>query len=243
MKKLLLIALFTLFAFSFSANAQEDFSSSRLNNLSNQLKRHTVDLVDRTYDDLRRGYSNSRREIEAAFLAQQFDASAGLFQQMVRDNRPATELREAVGVLNDLARRAPNFGSAGRIWRDAKDAVDNIERELGGSGGGNNGGNNGGGQRSGTAFWRGTVDNRVQLIIRGRTIETRTVAGRTYPAGTYSFTATMPNQDVNLEVDKKDGRGNVRVIQQPSRRNNYTGIVEIEDSDGGARQYQLEISW
>ena len=100
-----------------------------------------------------------------------------------------------------------------------------------------------GGNRSGTVFWRGTVDNRVQLIIRGRSIETRIVAGRSYGEGTYSFTNSLPNRNIDIEVNKKDGRGDVRIIQQPNRQNNYTAIVEIYDDGSGARQYQLEISW
>lgn len=245
MKRLILFSFALLVSFSSSAFAQsDDFSSRRLDNYANQLKRYTVDLSDRTYDDLIRGRANGRREIDLAFLAQQFDASAGLFQQMVRDNRNASELRDAVSILSDLARRAPTFGSNNNLWRDAKNTIDDIERELGGrgsDGGGNNG--NTGGNQSGTAFWRGTVDNKVQLIIRGRDIETRTVEGRAYPAGTFSFTSPLPNRNVDINVEKKDGRGRVRIIQQPNRSNNHTAIIEIFDDGSGARSYQLEISW
>ena len=240
MKNLVLFALLSMIGFTVSANAQSaEYASSRLTNLSNQLKRHTVDLSDRTYDDLKRGYSNSRREVETAFLAQQFDASAGLFQQMVRDNRPASELRDAAAMLSELARRAPTGGSNRNLWRNAKDAVDDIERELGGRGNNDDTGNN----RSGRAYWRGMVDNKVQLIIRDRNIETRTIEGRSYPAGTFSFTSSLGTNNSEISVEKKDGRGRVTVIQQPSRRNNYTAIVEIYDDGSGARQYQLEISW
>lgn len=243
MKKSLLLVVFSMIAFSFSVKAQDDFASSRLSNLSNQLKRHTVDLVDRTYDDLRRGTANSRREVEAAFLAQQFDAGAGLFQQMVQDNLRASDLRDGVSILKDLVQRAPNFGANGNLWREARTTVEAIERELGGGNDNPGGGNPGGGSRTGTAFWRGTVDSKVQLIIRGRNIETQTIEGRAYPAGTFSFTNSMPNQGVEVSVVKKEGRGNVRIVQQPNRRNNFTTILEIEDSGGGARQYQLEINW
>lgn len=241
MKKSLFTVLFSIIAFSFSVQAQADFSSSRLNNLSNELKRHTVDLVDRTYNDLRRGRSNTRREVEAAFLAQQFDASAGLFQQMVRDNLRAGELREAASILKGLAGRAPNFGANSNLWREARTAVEAIERELGGGNNGDGGGT--GGPSPGTAFWRGTVDAKVQLVIRDRNIETRTITGRAYPAGTFSFTNSMPNQNVEVSVVKKEGRGNVRIVQQPNRQNNFTTIIEIDDPGSGARQYQLEISW
>ena len=243
MKKSLFLVLFSIIAFSFSVQAQDDFSSSRLNNLSNQLKRHTVDLVDQTYNDLRRGNANSRREVEAAFLAQQFDAGAGLFQQMVQDNLRASDLRDATSILKGLAGRAPNFGASGNLWREARTTVEDIERELGGSGGGNTGGGDTGGSRTGTAFWRGTVDSKVQLVIRDRSIETQTITGRAYPAGTFSFTNSMPNQNVEVSVVKKEGRGNIRIVQQPNRRNNFTTIIEIDDAGGGARQYQLEIFW
>jgi hypothetical protein len=42
---------------------------------------------------------------------------------------------------------------------------------------------------------------------------------------------------------KKAGRGEIRVIQQPSRDNNFTAIVQILDDASGAREYQVEITW
>lgn len=244
MKNTIFIALFSILILSVSAFAQNaEYTSSRLDNLSRELKRITVDLVDRTEDDLKRGFSNNKREIEAAFFAQQFDASAGLFQKMVRDNRRATELRDASSILKDLVRRAPNSGSNRNLWRDAERSVDDIERELGGFGGNDNGDDGNNNQISGRAYWRGVVDNRVQIIINSRRIETKTVAGRTYPEGTYTFTSPLPRKGVTVDFDKKEGRGNVRVIQQPTRRNDFTAIIEITDNDGGAKEYQLEIFW
>lgn len=251
MKKTILFVLFTILAAGFSLQAQdiERYSSSRLDNLSNQLKRQTVDLVDRTDNDLRRGNSNSRRDIEAAFLARQLDSSAGLFDELVRDRRNAAELRDAASILSDLTRRAPNFGSNNTLWRDVQNSINDINRELGrntggGGGGGNNNddGNNDGG-RSGRAFWRGMVDDVVQLEIRGRSIDARAISGRAYNNGTFSFTSALPTRNVSVGVDKKKGRGNVEVIQQPNRSNDYTTIIEIRDRDGGAREYQLEIYW
>ena len=81
MKKTILLLSLILAAFTFSISAQDDsFSSSRLNNLVNNLKRQTVDLVDRTSEDLRRSRNNTRSDIETAFLAQQLDASVGFFR-------------------------------------------------------------------------------------------------------------------------------------------------------------------
>lgn len=238
MKKSILFALCSILVFAFSAAAQVDeasrYSSSRLDNLLNQLKRQTVDLVDRTSENLRGSTANTRADIEAAFLAQQLDASTGFFQEFIRDGRRAAELRDAGAILNDLARRAPNYGANSNLWRDAQRTIGDVNRELGG---------NNGDQSNGRAFWRGTVDQEVQLFIRSRDIETRTISGSSFGSGTFSFTSSLPTRNVNVDVVKKAGRGTVRVLEQPSRDNDYTAVVQIIDSGGGAKEYQLEIIW
>jgi hypothetical protein len=167
---------------------------------------------------------------------------------MTRDNRRAAELRDAAVLLFDLARRAPSYGSSSFLWRDIQKSIADINRELGNSGGntgGNNGGNTGGndGTIVGRAFWRGTVDDRVQIRLQDRDLRVETLSGRPYPDGTFSFTSALPNRRVTVEVNKQKGRGNVRVIQQPSRENNFTTVIEVADTEGGAKEYQLEIFW
>jgi hypothetical protein len=245
MKKLILLTLLLVSGFVLSAAAQEDFYSTRLDNYAQQLKRRSVDLVDRTSEDLRRTSSNSRSAIEEAFLAHQLDASVGLFQQMISDKRPASELRDGAALLTDLVRRAPGYGTNSNLWRNVQTSVNDINRELGGNTGG---GNNGGGNTDnrpviGRVYWRGTVDDKIQLVIRDSQVETRVIGGQSYPEGTFSFTASLPNRNVTVEVNKTKGRGSARVIQQPSKSNDYTTIVEISDSDGGAKEYQLDIYW
>ena len=251
MKKTILLSLFSILLFSFSAFAQietDRYTSSRLESLADQLKRDTVDLADRTSENLRRGNSSNRGDLQSAFLAQQLDASVGLFQQMLRDrNSRASDLRDAAAILTDLARRAPTYGSNNNLWRSTQNSLNDINRELGsnnnGGGGNNNGGGFGGGQRTGRAYWSGIVDKQVQLVVRNRNIETQTISGREYPAGRFNFTASLPTRNVSVDVDKKSGRGDIRVIQQPSRDNNYTAIIQIDDNDSGAKEYQLEINW
>ncbi len=264
MKKVIIFTLLAILALSISVSAQEDrYASSRLTNLSTQLKRQTVDLADRTSDSIRRGYS-SRSDIEAAFTATQIDASAGLFQQMVSDNSSASQLRDAASILSDIARRSPSSGSNSSYLRDIQRSIDDINREIGGNtngggwgngngngngnGGGNGGGwgNNGGGNINnalGKARWTGTVDKEVHLLLHNNNIETRLFDGQDYGAGTFNMTAAMPNSNVQVYVNKKKGRGDVIVIQQPERSNNFTTIVKILDSGSGAKEYDVEIYW
>lgn len=250
MKKNIIFVLLTIFAFSLTTLAQaERYGSGRLDNYVRDLKKATVDLVDRTSNDLRNGRSNSRSDIEAAFLAAQLDASAGVFDDLARGNNRANELRDAAAILSDLVRRAPSYGSNSNLWRDAQTAVDNISREIGGNydggnnGGGNNGGGNNGGNEEGRVYWNGIVDDVVRLEIRGKNLRVNTVSGRSYGSGNSTFSSPLPRNNVNVQVTKQDGRGDVTVIQQPSRQNNWTAIIEIRDKDSGARNHRLDIFW
>ena len=87
------------------------------------------------------------------------------------------------------------------------------------------------------------VDDKVQLVIRSDTLEEHTLSGQPNPDGVFSFTSPLPDSPVTVEINKKKGRGKVRVLQQPSADNGFTAIVEIYDDGGGAREYQLEIFW
>jgi hypothetical protein len=100
------------------------------------------------------------------------------------------------------------------------------------------------GSASGKVFWRGSVDNKVHLTIKGDTLEQKTVEGAEKPAGTFSFTAPLPEQPVTVQVTRKEGRSKkIKVIQQPTADNDFTAVIEIHDDGGGARDYVLEIFW
>ena len=45
---------------------------------------------------------------------------------------------------------------------------------------------------SGKVFWRGRVDSKVHLVIRGNSLEQKTVEGAENESGKFSFTAPLP---------------------------------------------------
>lgn len=250
MKKLILLFAILMTVSTVSVFAQNtEYSSYRLGNLATTLKRNTVDLSDRIYRDYKGRYgSNSRSNTEQLFLAQQMDSAAYMFQQMVRDDRRSDELRDAAAILKDLSRRG-GYGSS-FAWRDTQRTIDDIDRELGGYGGGNNDGPGypGGGDDSqnalGRVIWRGTVDDVVQIDILNRTLGVRTISGNPYGNGTYNFSSALPqNRNVKVYVRKIKGRGEVKILQQPSNFNNGGATIEVRDKDGGAKEYELEIYW
>lgn len=96
---------------------------------------------------------------------------------------------------------------------------------------------------SGRVYWRGQVDDKLQITIQGLTVETKTISGRAMAEGNFSFTAKLPESDKTVSITKIEGRGKATVIQQPTAENDYTAIIEVHDDRGGASDYLLNIWW
>jgi hypothetical protein len=214
--------------------------STRAGQAADDLKRTTSRLAERTLRDAIGGPSNAPTQLDEAVLAQQIDATAALVLELVRYRRPVQELQHVTGEVTDLARRAPSFSSHGAYWRAVQDSANALSRLLGVSAP-----LPGPPSRPviGRLEWRGVVDDRVHLAVRGRTLEVRTISGTGRPEGTSRFTSPLPSSAVEVDVTKLGGRGAVRVIQQPSRLNDFTAVIEINDAAGGDDEYRLEIVW
>jgi hypothetical protein len=95
----------------------------------------------------------------------------------------------------------------------------------------------------GSLNWRGRVDDVIELEIRGDQIYERVVSGQPVYEVSSRFNAMMPRRRVNVQVEKVRGRGNVDIVEQPSSRNNFTTVVRIRDTRGGADDYEIEVYW
>lgn len=230
----------------FSLSAPALAQSYRLNSLSEQLATQASDLAERSYTDYSNSTFSNRTDVEALYLAQQFSASANVFRRMVRDSRRTSELRDAAQIMSEQVRRAGGNFSRRSQWNDVQRTLEDILRELSGlgsPGGGGGGGRGDEGRTTGRVRWRGTVDDDVHLVIRDNQVEVRTIGGSPYYNATFNFTSPLPRRRVNVSAVRLRGRGDVRVIQQPSRDNDFTAVVQIRDPSGGAREYEIEASW
>ena len=242
MKKTILLTLIISTISVISIQAQ----NFRLNSLADQLQRNANELAERSYEDFARGGSN-RNELNNLLVSQQLKATAEVFRRLVNDRRNSSDLRDVANALNDLARKSAGSANSSQ-WRDVKNDIEDIIKETSGR---NDRNDNRDGDRnrdrngrdSGKLTWNGTVDDEVHLVIRGNALQIRTISGTRYNDGMYNFSSPLPNQRVNVKVDKKNGRGSAKVIQQPSRENNFTTIIQVLDKNGGAKEYELEISW
>jgi hypothetical protein len=88
------------------------------------------------------------------------------------------------------------------------------------------------------------VDNEVEVSVRGDIVQIRTIAGRdAYDDGSECNTP-MPDRvptDFNFEV--KDSRGEIRLMDPPSRRTNFAAVVRIRDTSGGQGRYHFRLTW
>ncbi len=91
--------------------------------------------------------------------------------------------------------------------------------------------------------WEGTVDGKVLLKINRRRVTYDVISGVPVQRQRYDFTDPLPFKNTRVEVRIEEGRGNVRVIEQPHERNDYTAIIEINDSSSGQSNYSIDVSW
>jgi hypothetical protein len=89
--------------------------------------------------------------------------------------------------------------------------------------------------------WSGRVDREVQISIRGRNSWTQGIERD--DRGRASVTTALPRAEGRVTVRLLDGRGDVDVIQQPTRRNAYTAIIRVRDGRSGSDRYLLRTYW
>jgi len=99
------------------------------------------------------------------------------------------------------------------------------------------------GTATGTFTWNGRVDGRTNLVLRGSTVRTDTISGRNLGNGTSNWVGVLPRRQATVVSRTLDGRGSVIVTQQPSRVNNFTTIVSINDSRRGSDNYRVQVTW
>jgi hypothetical protein len=88
------------------------------------------------------------------------------------------------------------------------------------------------------------VDNQVEVHVRGDLVTVRTLAGQDARDDGSECNVPLPNRDVGpINFEVMDSRGEIRLLAEPSRRNDYTAVVAIRDGSGGWGRYHFRLSW
>ncbi len=90
--------------------------------------------------------------------------------------------------------------------------------------------------------WTGRVDGETRVFMRGNDIWTQDVDGRRNRSQARAY-RSLPTSNGLVRVQRVDGRGEISVIQQPNRRNNYTAVIRIRDDSRRADRYRFAAYW
>lgn len=97
---------------------------------------------------------------------------------------------------------------------------------------------------AGALQWSGKVDGVAEIRIQGSRIDAVSPRGNRLRDVRYDVLgASLPRRDVRLEMARTDGRGSVRIVQQPSVWNGYVAIIRIEDGRAGYGDYRFDVRW
>ncbi len=91
--------------------------------------------------------------------------------------------------------------------------------------------------------WRGRVDIGCEIEVRGRRHTVTDAGGSGTQEKGASFSEPLPDSEVPVSVEKRDGRGRVEIVQAPDSGNDYTAIIKIEDTKSGSDDYEIELRW
>jgi hypothetical protein len=224
-------------------------ASSQLQNLANRLADQASELTASSYNSFNERDRGNRTDVEALYLTQEFSSAATLFRQMVMDHRPKTELRDAVELLSAQARNSERYAFARRQWDEMQRELGEIGRELnperspGGDDDSRGIDNEGSAYMSGRMQWRGRVDDEVNVEVQRGNATVRTISGEPVRQSSFTFSSSLPQRRLSVELKKLKGRGTVDLVQQPSRDNDFTAVVRIRDNKGGADDYEFELRW
>jgi len=229
----------------FASPAFSQFApQNRLTDMAGRLSREAADFADSTYSNFSNNNRGSRNDTEAVMLAHEFAGASQIFYRMVVDRRRPQDLRDAFDILQNLARSVERNTPQQSNWYNIQRLLSDMSREVSNGGGGGGGGQYpDSGNRNGRMTWRGRVDDDVRIRIRGGSADVETVGGTAYYDGQPNFYNSLPNRRVTVRLTQKSGRGEIFIEQQPSRENDFTAIVRIRDTKGGASDYSFTLEW
>ena len=91
--------------------------------------------------------------------------------------------------------------------------------------------------------WSGRVDEEALISCVDKIC--KSTSGRRAPVRDehYKFSRPLPHRDVEVSLEDKQGRGEIRLVEQPRERNSYTARVSIRDPQSGSGEYSFTLVW
>jgi hypothetical protein len=100
------------------------------------------------------------------------------------------------------------------------------------------------GGSSGTLEFRGQVDEVVEFLVRADRLHVVLVSGQKVKLERFRFSQPLPAEVMpTVALEKKDGRGTVELLEEPTATNAFTARIRVSDPQGGADRYHWILSW
>ena len=88
------------------------------------------------------------------------------------------------------------------------------------------------------------VDGEAFVYVQGSTIRYENVSGRPPVNEDSEYSQELPRADfTKFTLSKRDGRGDVELLEPPSEANDYTAKLRISDPRGGDDRYHVRLEW
>jgi len=90
----------------------------------------------------------------------------------------------------------------------------------------------------------GRIDGTVILRIQGDRVFAEATSGRDVSDARFTFSQPLPGTRVgDIQLEKKDGRGDVTLLERPWEENAFQAVIQISDPRGGDDRYRIELKW
>jgi hypothetical protein len=99
------------------------------------------------------------------------------------------------------------------------------------------------GEKTDHVSWTGRVDEEAVISCRKQSCVSSAERGAPVSDEHFKFSRPLPDRDCEVRLDDPQGRGEIRLIEQPRRRNNFTARVSIRDPLAGVGEYSFTLEW
>ena len=140
-------------------------------------------------------------------------------------DHPRVENSFSLAISIEERQVGSSFYSIAVYWQSADQA---FERRSG---------------KAGKLVWNGRVDEEALIACHDKTCVSRTGRGAPVANEHVKFSRPLPHRQVELSLEGQEGRGEIRLVEQPNERNNYTASVSIRDPQSGSGEYSFMLVW
>lgn len=97
--------------------------------------------------------------------------------------------------------------------------------------------------RAGKLAWNGRVDQEALIACHDKTCAAASAHGAPVSDSHFKFSRPLPHRDVEVSIEDPEGRGEIRLVEQPRETNRFTAKVSIRDPQSGSSEYSFALVW